>query len=90
MNRFHGDLLMGGVRLRELDGEIDEVVHGDDELWSGRFRVDRKQQSLFEIGRPYLLVLDDGRSGQVEVTNITGEEDREAVLIRFRPVTRPK
>ncbi len=89
MNRFHGDLLLGGVRLRELDGEIEEDLCVDEELWSGKFRIGREQQSLVEVGRPYLLILDDGRSGRVEVTGIDGALGEDAAVVEFRPVPRP-
>jgi hypothetical protein len=37
MLQFHGDLLLGGARLRELEGQIDES-NGDRQVsWSGEF-----------------------------------------------------
>ena len=39
MLQFHGDLLLGGARLRELEGQIDES-NGDRQVnWSGEFRI---------------------------------------------------
>ena len=86
MNRFHGDLLMGGVRIRELDGEIADDP-SDELQWSGEFHIEDEQESLFELHRPYLLILDDGRSLRVEVTDI----DHDSMMVHFRRIIkRPK
>lgn len=85
MLQFHGDLLLGGARLRELEGQIDESPEDHEVNWSGEFRIAPDQLEMVEIGRPYLLVLDDGRTGRVEVTAVTKARDDES-LVSFRPV----
>ncbi len=77
MVRFHGDLLLGGAAIRDLDGTM--LV----EKWAGRFAVPRRNQPLLETGRPYLLLLDDGRSGQVVLTRLD-ESPGDVVHVEFR------
>ena len=85
MLQFHGDLLLGGARLRELEGQIDES-NGDQQVnWSGEFRIAPDQVEMVEIGRPYLLVLNDGRTGRVQITAVTRDREDQS-LICFRPV----
>ena len=85
MQRFLGELLMGGVRLRDLTGSMLDVPAGNGAFWSGFFLVDVQQQPLFERGRPYLLMLDDGRQGQVVVTELEPVEGG-AMRVEFEPV----
>ena len=85
MQPFLGDLLMGGIRLRHLSGQMVDIPAGHESIWSGHFSIDDGDRGLFEIGRPYMLVLDDGRTGRVVVTKL-GESAHEcAVRVEFRP-----
>ncbi len=77
MVRFRGDLLLGGAAIRDLDGTM------AGERWTGQFAVPRRSQSLLETGRPYLLLLDDGRSGQVMLTRVN-ERPGDVVLVEFQ------
>ena len=90
MTHFHGELLLGGARLRELEGEITELPIGHDESWSGEFWIDSEKLDLVEFGRAYLLILDDGRNGQVELTDVTLDNDQEHSLVHFCSTTRPR
>ena len=90
MTHFHGDLLLGGARLRDVEGEITELPVGHDEDWSGEFWIDSDQLELIELERPYLLVLDDGRKGQVKLTETSPDEDHQHALVRFCHTTRPR
>lgn len=87
MARFHGDLLIGGMTLRHLhvDLEQDRRKRGSkDRLLAGRFEVDDGQQGLIQVGRPYRLQLEDGRAGQIIVSEIDpGGEP--VLLVRFEP-----
>lgn len=85
MQPFLGDLLMGGMRLRDLCGLFVDVPAGDESIWSGHFLVDNAKRGLFELGRPYLLMLDDGRSGRVVVTNLDDATDDNALRVEFQP-----
>jgi hypothetical protein len=70
METFHGDLLIGGMRLRDLDGFIDGDPAGESGRWSGQFVLDRTQVHSLQVGRPYLLQLDDGRTARVVVSRM--------------------
>ncbi len=82
MQPFLGELLMGGMRLRDLTGLFKDIPSEDRAYWSGHFFVDKQQQPLIEFGRPYLLMLNDGRQGQVVVTDCASMEG-EAVRVEF-------
>ena len=83
MTHFHGDLLLGGARLRDVQGEITELPIGHDESWSGEFWIESEQLELIELERPYLLVLDDGRNGRVKLTEASADDDHKHALVRF-------
>lgn len=83
-HHFHGELLLGGARLRELDGKIEGSSNDRDSGWSGEFRIDPASVYMVEIGRPYLLMLDDGRTGHVEVTKVTSVSKGQSI-VQFAP-----
>jgi hypothetical protein len=85
MQPFLGELLMGGMRLRDLAGLFVDPPSESHAYWSGHFFVDKRQRPLIEFGRPYLLMLNDGRQGQVVVTDCAFVEG-EAVRVEFAPV----
>ena len=90
-NRFFGDLLLGGIRLKQLECELHEVPNTEEELWTGRFRIPQGKAELFELDRPYLLELNDGRKGRVVVYAITQNGDSDsAKLAEFQPATNKK
>lgn len=73
MASFHGDLLIGGAALRNLDGELrvdQPSAKQSPPHWSGTFSVKSEDRELLEIGRQYLLILDDGRKEKVVLTEI--------------------
>ena len=90
MTHFHGDLLLGGARLRDLEGDMTELPVGHDEDWSGEFRIDSDLLELIELERPYLLILDDGRNGHVTLTEAAPDDDQHQALVRFCCTKRPK
>ena len=78
MHRFSGELFLGGDRLQNLNGILDEQTDGEPGHWSGEFTTQRK--ALLEIGRPYLLMLDDGRSHRVLLTQIDDRRPQDIVV----------
>jgi hypothetical protein len=89
-NRFVADLLLGGIRLERLECELHEVPNNEEELWTGRVRVPQDMLPLFELNRPYLLELEDGRQGRVVVHSISDSESNAEKLAEFQPATNKK
>ncbi|HZZ27536.1 MAG TPA: hypothetical protein VFE46_05965 [Pirellulales bacterium] len=81
-----GELLIGGMALRQLQGRIEQeeqAVNSRAWLLSGKLRLSSQHGSQLELERQYLLRIDDGREGLVELTRLTPTEgDLEA---DFRP-----
>ena len=80
MQKFHGDLLVGGGAIRELDGVLGEqtVRHR-----VGKFEVEATQQPLLELNRPYLLLLESGDSVKVRVKGINEKRDAGRLVVQF-------
>jgi hypothetical protein len=72
---IHGNLLIGGMSLKDLDGLV-EADCARSEHWKGMLTVTHEITSLLEVGRPYRLELDDGRAGQVVVRGIRDLNER--------------
>ena len=89
MSGFRGDLLLGGARLRALDGTLTEYPAGHEAVWAGEFRLTHDQADQVEVGRSYLLILDDGRGGKVELTDVGTDEDG-CARARFATPKRPR
>ncbi len=87
MHAFHhGELLIGGLALRHLHGELDkEEALTDSSCWllSGKLRMSEQHQNQLELRRQYLLRVDDGREGLVELTNVI--ESDEGLEADFQP-----
>ena len=83
MRRFHGDLLMGGAAIREIDGEVEERVRNHHQPRHGSFEMEAPQRSMMELGRPYLLLTDDGDSVELVVTDIGATVNPSRVLVQF-------
>lgn len=89
-NCFYGDLLLGGIRLKRLECELHEVPNNEEELWTGRFRIPQDMLQLFELDRPYLLELEDGRKGHVVVYSISDTASSVEKLAEFQPAANKK
>ena len=85
MHEFHGDLLIGGWAIRHLHGTLDEGTAEQTTRWSGRFEVEPSQEDALEVGRQYLLLLDDGRNSEVMVTQVHTEPQQQTVVCDFEP-----
>jgi hypothetical protein len=86
-----GELLIGGMALRQLHGELErEEPARDSSAWllSGRLRFAAQHGGQLELERQYLLRIDDGREGLVELTSLTSTDgDWQA---DFRPRAMPR
>lgn len=82
----HGELLIGGMALRHLQGELEqEEPSASSRGWllAGKLHVSTLDATQLELERQYLLKLDDGREGLVELTRLSaGDGD---LLADFRP-----
>ena len=86
MDSVHGDLLIGGLAIREVDAEIDDLDDGetcDSSDWHGRVSVTPEQRWQLEKGRLYRLELDDGRAGQIVVCDMHIENHGRELVLEF-------
>lgn len=84
MVNFQGDLLLGGVALRNLDGKLSSSSNDGATVWTGQFEIGTQEKSFLEVGRPYLLLLNDGRSGRIVVTNWEESTSQDALNVHFQ------
>jgi hypothetical protein len=82
MQAFHGNLLLGGMALKGVDGMIDDEPDPEGHL-GGEFMVDPIHENSLEVGRPYLLLTDDGKEIRVVVTNLNTAARRNGLVVRF-------
>lgn len=82
MRRFHGDLLVGGLTLHEIDGVIEHECP-EPARQEGHFEVDAEQHALLELNRPYLLRIDDGESMKLVVKGIDQSSDDRRLVVQF-------
>jgi hypothetical protein len=82
----HAELLIGGMALRHLQGELEkEEPACDSSAWllAGKLRLSSQHGGQLELERQYLLRIDDGREGLVELTNLTPTDGD--LLADFQP-----
>jgi hypothetical protein len=71
MAEIHGQLLIGGLRFKDVEGTLEQAPGPESSAhWSGQLFLDVEQGHLLETRRPYRLELDDGRAGQVIVARV--------------------
>lgn len=85
MNFFEGDLLSGELALRNVQGMIASSRDRDVDTWSGHFRVSTENAPYLQSERSYLLMLDDGRSAQVVLSDWNHTESEEILQVQFEP-----
>lgn len=83
MRRFHGDLLMGGLSLREIDGVIEDELKEPEHHHEGHFEVDVEKQAVLELNRPYLLMTDNGDSMKLVVKKMDETGDHSRLIVQF-------
>jgi hypothetical protein len=89
MAAIHGNLLIGGMALKDLDGLLTDE-DGTSDRWTGTLTITRAKEPLLEVGRPYRLELDDGRAGQVVVRQMRDlDEDYLRIDIEGRSPLQP-
>lgn len=72
MSEFHGNLLIGGMTLKNLSGDLNEHGPSPTAQWRGELIVDPRQNEFLQSGRPYRLELEDGRAGMIVITRVEG------------------
>lgn len=89
MQEFHGDLLIGGMRLKDVLGEVeDELPGGAEECrLSGHLHLALEDSTQLEVNREYRIELENGRGAQVVLSRIAKAHGNE-VLADFEPPRR--
>ena len=88
MSESYGDLLIGGERLKHVHCELaQEQPLSDSKEWvlSGHLHVTAEQSQLLETERPYRLQLEDGRAGQVVISQIACDGKPDESVVVFQP-----
>ncbi len=70
MAEIHGRLLIGGMTLKDLYGVVELKSDCGCAEWCGHLLVEPHFNEYLEPRRPYRLELQDGRSGQIAVTQV--------------------
>jgi hypothetical protein len=90
MQEFHGELLIGGLRLQHVQVELEEDLlqsGADDASLSGHLHLSPEQVELLELNRQYRLQLENGPAGQVVLSGFAPAEDE--LVADFQP-TKPR
>lgn len=82
---FEGDLLSGELALRNVQGMIATSRDRDADTWSGHFLVSMENAPYLQSERSYLLMLDDGRSAQVVLSDWDHTETKDVLQVQFEP-----
>ena len=86
MGEIRGQLLIGGMVLRNLEASLDPGAMDSEPGWTGSLLIDPPHHESLQLARPYRLELDDERAAQIEVSQfefVPGQR-RMRVLIRGR------
>ena len=84
MREFEGDLLIGGMKLSHIHGELDMELHEDDAhewSFSGRIVLTPKECEWLECKRRYRLELYDGRAGIVILSRLEPIDNEHYVAV---------
>jgi hypothetical protein len=87
MHEFQADLLIGGMRLQHLHGELEQEDHrrgSKDWTLAGHLHLSPDHLQHLELNREYRIQLADGRAAQVVILRIDGQSSDEA-LADFAP-----
>ena len=86
MSEHNGNLLIGGMALKDLHCYIEPDCGVTCRVWSGRVNVSPSKREVLEIGRTYRLELNDGRAGQLVLTDIQvepGDDQHDELVLLF-------
>ena len=86
MRDFEGELLIGGMTLKQLHVELIDGQREHDSgdfLLSGRLTLGAPERDLLEVGRRYRLQLPDGRAGAVVIASMNNFG--RSVVAEFHP-----
>lgn len=87
MSEFHGDLLIGGARIKSLHGELEEehpAAQSREWLLEGQLHLRPEEWETIGPDRQYRLELDDGRAAQVTITRVVSQSNDE-IVVNFEP-----
>lgn len=87
MSEFHGDLLIGGMTLKNLSGTLEEEASAESALWRGELSIEPQQSQLLESGRPYRLEFEDGRAGKIVILKVNRIDGRQTLQAVFNGLT---
>ncbi len=88
MHDFEGDLLIGGMKLSCVHGELETEIHDNgsqDWEFSGRIVLAPQEGEYLQLQRRYRLELADGRAGLVTLSKLE-PTDNEHVVAEFVPL----
>lgn len=91
MQGFDGNLLIGGMKLEHLRGELEqELPDSDSAEWffAGRVILAPVDCECLQLGRRYRLELADGRAGQVVISRLEPADEQNFVA-EFQPQRAP-
>jgi hypothetical protein len=91
MHGFDGNLLIGGMKLEHLHGELEQELPDSettDWLFAGRVTLHPEDRELLQLGRRYRLELNDGRAGQVIISRLEPNSD-DHLVAEFQPQNTP-
>jgi len=86
MTFFEGDLLSGDLALRNLQGMLATDNDPDQKTWTGHFEVTAENAVHLRNNKTYLLLLENGQSAQVMLTEWSPVPNSESLNVRFEPV----
>lgn len=86
MTFFEGDLLSADTALRNIQGMLATDRDPDQQTWTGHFEVSAENAVYLSNEQAYLLLLDDGQSAQVMLTEWNSVPNSDSLNVCFAPV----
>jgi len=86
MTFFEGDLLSGDLAIRNVQGMLATDKDPDQQTWTGHFEMPVENAASLRSDHTYLLLLEDGQSAQVVLTEWNSVPNGESLNVSFEPV----